>query len=146
MGLAARRPRPAGPQRTSVGGNHSDGEDHHSWRRHGHDLSMGGVQNLLSRSGGGHRHSARVRPLFIVARPARAPRASLGRPARIELSRQIRERMMASPDLKFDTNTELSSRRTGMSFPRTRMTADRTLMSVIRPSLSLIGFGFTIAQ
>ena len=53
---------------------------------------------------------------------------------------------MASPDLKFDTNTELSSRRTGMSFQRTRMSADRTLMSVIRTSLSLIGFGFTIFQ
>src|SRR5580704_14488465 len=49
---------------------------------------------------------------------------------------------MANPDLKFDTNTELSSRRTGMSFQRTRMSADRTLMSVIRTSLSLIGFGF----
>jgi putative membrane protein len=53
---------------------------------------------------------------------------------------------MASPDLKFDTNTELAARRTGMSFQRTRMSADRTLMSVIRTSLSLIGFGFTIAQ
>ena len=53
---------------------------------------------------------------------------------------------MAPPELKFDTNTELSSRRTGMSFQRTRMSADRTLMSVIRTSLSLIGFGFTIAQ
>jgi putative membrane protein len=49
-------------------------------------------------------------------------------------------------DLKFDTNTELAARRTGMSFQRTRMSADRTLMSVIRTSLSLIGFGFTIAQ
>jgi putative membrane protein len=53
---------------------------------------------------------------------------------------------MASPDLKFDTNTELAARRTGMSFQRTRMSADRTLMSVIRTSLSLIGFGFTIFQ
>ena len=53
---------------------------------------------------------------------------------------------MASPELKFDTNTELASRRTGMSFQRTRMSADRTLMSVIRTALSLIGFGFTIAQ
>ena len=53
---------------------------------------------------------------------------------------------MASHDLKFDTNTELASRRTGMSFQRTRLSADRTLMSVIRTSLSLIGFGFTIAQ
>ena len=53
---------------------------------------------------------------------------------------------MASPDLKLDVNTELSSRRTGMSFQRTRMSADRTLMSVIRTALSLIGFGFTIAQ
>jgi putative membrane protein len=53
---------------------------------------------------------------------------------------------MASPDLKLDVNTELASRRTGMSFQRTRMSADRTLMSVIRTSLSLIGFGFTIAQ
>lgn len=53
---------------------------------------------------------------------------------------------MAPPELKFDTNTELASRRTGMSFQRTRMSADRTLMSVIRTSLSLIGFGFTIAQ
>ena len=53
---------------------------------------------------------------------------------------------MSPPDLKFDTNTELASRRTGMSFQRTRMSADRTLMSVIRTALSLIGFGFTIAQ
>jgi putative membrane protein len=53
---------------------------------------------------------------------------------------------MASPDLKFDTNTELAARRTGMSFQRTRMSADRTLMSVVRTSLSLIGFGFTIFQ
>jgi putative membrane protein len=53
---------------------------------------------------------------------------------------------MASPDIKFDVNTELARRRTGMSFQRTRMSADRTLMSVIRTSLSLIGFGFTIAQ
>ena len=53
---------------------------------------------------------------------------------------------MASPELKFDTNTELASRRTGMSFQRTRMTEDRTLMAVIRTALSLIGFGFTIAQ
>jgi len=48
--------------------------------------------------------------------------------------------------LKFDVNTELASRRTGMSFQRTRMAADRTLMAVIRTSLSLIGFGFTIFQ
>jgi putative membrane protein len=53
---------------------------------------------------------------------------------------------MANPDLKFDTNTELAARRTGMAFQRTRMSADRTLMSVIRTSLSLIGFGFTIFQ
>jgi putative membrane protein len=53
---------------------------------------------------------------------------------------------MANPDLKFDTNTELAARRTGMAFQRTRMAADRTLMSVIRTSLSLIGFGFTIFQ
>ena len=43
-------------------------------------------------------------------------------------------------------STELSSRRTGMSFQRTRLSADRTLMSVMRTSLSLIGFGFTIYQ
>jgi putative membrane protein len=43
-------------------------------------------------------------------------------------------------------SSELSSRRTGMSFQRTRMSADRTLMSVIRTSLSLISFGFTIFQ
>ena len=43
-------------------------------------------------------------------------------------------------------STELSSRRTGMSFQRTRLSADRTLMSVMRTSLSLIGFGFTIFQ
>src|ERR1700758_4748992 len=53
---------------------------------------------------------------------------------------------MPSPDLKFDTNTELAARRTGMSFQRTRLSADRTLMSVIRTALSLIGFGFTIFQ
>jgi putative membrane protein len=33
-----------------------------------------------------------------------------------------------------------------MSFQRTRLSADRTLMSVIRTALSMIGFGFTIAQ
>src|SRR5271169_5771310 len=53
---------------------------------------------------------------------------------------------MAAPDLKFDTNTELASRRTGMAFQRTRLAEDRTLMAVIRTALSLIGFGFTIAQ
>lgn len=42
--------------------------------------------------------------------------------------------------------TELSARRTGMSFQRTRLSADRTLMSVLRTSLSLISFGFTIFQ
>jgi len=56
------------------------------------------------------------------------------------------ERTMATPDLKFDVNTELAERRTGMAFQRTRMSADRTLMSVIRTALSLIGFGFTIFQ
>jgi putative membrane protein len=53
---------------------------------------------------------------------------------------------MASPDLKFDTNTELARRRTGMAFQRTRLAEDRTLMAVIRTALSLIGFGFTIFQ
>ena len=53
---------------------------------------------------------------------------------------------MATPNLKFDVNTELAARRTGMSFQRTRMSADRTLMSVIRTALSLISFGFTIFQ
>jgi putative membrane protein len=53
---------------------------------------------------------------------------------------------MASPELKFDTNTELAARRTGMAFQRTRLAEDRTLMAVIRTALSLIGFGFTIAQ
>jgi putative membrane protein len=43
-------------------------------------------------------------------------------------------------------STELSERRTGMSFQRTRLSADRTLMSIIRTSLSLISFGFTIFQ
>ena len=33
--------------------------------------------------------------------------------------------------------TELSSRRTGMSFQRTRMSADPRLMSVMRTSLSI---------
>ncbi len=53
---------------------------------------------------------------------------------------------MAIPDLKFDVNTELAARRTGMAFQRTRLAEDRTLMAVIRTSLSLIGFGFTIFQ
>ncbi len=53
---------------------------------------------------------------------------------------------MEPPGIKFDVNTELAARRTGMSFQRTRMSADRTLMSVIRTSLALIGFGFTIFQ
>ena len=54
--------------------------------------------------------------------------------------------MMASPGLKFDVNTELAARRTGMAFQRTRLAEDRTLMAIIRTSLSLIGFGFTIYQ
>jgi putative membrane protein len=58
----------------------------------------------------------------------------------------LEKRVMASPDLKFDTNTELAARRTGMAFQRTRLAEDRTLMAVIRTSLSLIGFGFTIYQ
>jgi putative membrane protein len=45
-----------------------------------------------------------------------------------------------------DISTELSRRRTGMSFQRTRLSADRTLMSEIRTALSLISFGFTIYQ
>ncbi len=53
---------------------------------------------------------------------------------------------MAAPDLKFDVNTELAARRTGMAFQRTRLAEDRTLMAVIRTALSLIGFGFTIFQ
>jgi inner membrane protein YidH len=53
---------------------------------------------------------------------------------------------VATPDLKFDVNTELAARRTGMAFQRTRLAEDRTLMAVIRTSLSLIGFGFTIYQ
>jgi len=46
----------------------------------------------------------------------------------------------------FDASSELSARRTGMSFQRTRMSADRTLMSAIRTSFSLVSFGFTIEQ
>jgi putative membrane protein len=53
---------------------------------------------------------------------------------------------MTPPDAKFDVNTELASRRTGMAFQRTRLAEDRTLMAIIRTSLSLIGFGFTIFQ
>jgi putative membrane protein len=53
---------------------------------------------------------------------------------------------MAPPELKFDVNTELAARRTGMAFQRTRLAEDRTLMAVIRTALSLIGFGFTIFQ
>ena len=53
---------------------------------------------------------------------------------------------MGTPDIKFDVNTELAARRTGMAFQRTRLAEDRTLMAVIRTSLSLIGFGFTIFQ
>jgi len=54
--------------------------------------------------------------------------------------------MAPSPDIKFDVNTELAARRTGMAFQRTRLAEDRTLMAVIRTSLALIGFGFTIFQ
>jgi len=53
---------------------------------------------------------------------------------------------MEGPDLRYDVNTELAARRTGMAFQRTRMAADRTLMAVIRTSLALISFGFTIFQ
>ncbi len=47
---------------------------------------------------------------------------------------------MTGSDLKFDVNTKLAARRTGMAFQRTRLAEDRTLMAVIRTSLSLIGF------
>ena len=53
---------------------------------------------------------------------------------------------METPGVKFDVNTELAARRTGMAFQRTRLAEDRTLMAVIRTALSLIGFGFTIFQ
>jgi len=53
---------------------------------------------------------------------------------------------MTDPEVKFEVNTELAARRTGMAFQRTRLAEDRTLMAVIRTSLSLIGFGFTIFQ
>jgi putative membrane protein len=68
------------------------------------------------------------------------------RPAGSTQVLQERTRTMASPDAKFDVNSELAARRTGMAFQRTRMAEDRTLMAVIRTSLSLIGFGFTIYQ
>jgi putative membrane protein len=45
-----------------------------------------------------------------------------------------------------DAQTILSSNRTAMSFERTLMSADRTLMGTVRTALSLITFGFTIAQ
>src|SRR5262245_38319165 len=45
-----------------------------------------------------------------------------------------------------DASSELSARRTGMSFQRTRLSAERTLMSYMRTSISLISFGFTIYQ
>lgn len=53
---------------------------------------------------------------------------------------------MTPAEIKFDVNTELAARRTGMAFQRTRMAADRTLMAVMRTALSLISFGFTIFQ
>lgn len=43
-----------------------------------------------------------------------------------------------------DASTELSSRRTSMSFMRTNLSSERTMMSVTRTSLALITFGFTI--
>ena len=55
-------------------------------------------------------------------------------------------RTLETPGVKFDVNTELAARRTGMAFQRTRLAEDRTLMAVIRTALSLIGFGFTIYQ
>ncbi|RZT94976.1 YidH family protein [Rivibacter subsaxonicus] len=62
-------------------------------------------------------------------------------------SRSTSGKRPASEDwISGDASTELSARRTGMSFQRTRLSADRTLMSVMRTSLSLIGFGFTIFQ
>jgi len=43
-----------------------------------------------------------------------------------------------------DASTELSSRRTSMSFMRTNLSSEQTMMSVTRTSLALITFGFTI--
>ncbi len=53
---------------------------------------------------------------------------------------------MPAADPKFDVNTELAARRTGMSLQRTRMSGDRTLMAVISTALTLISFGFAIFQ
>ena len=62
------------------------------------------------------------------------------------MSTRDRALPVAAKPVGDDASTELSARRTGMSFQRTRLSADRTLMSVMRTSLSLIGFGFTIYQ
>src|SRR5262249_14347096 len=40
----------------------------------------------------------------------------------------------------------ISALQTGTSLHRTRLSADRTLMAYVRTSISLISFGFTIAQ
>ena len=109
---------------------------------------MGGVQDVLSGSSGGDRDLLAFVPYLVLRGPVERIALSLDRSPSVQLNAQdqLMERTMACPDLKFDINTELASRRTGMSFQRTRMSADRTLMSVIRTALSLIGFGFTIAQ
>ena len=102
---------------------------------------------VLSGRVGADRDLAGVCSLCCFARTHWAHCASLGHPTGFRLiDWEFAEWKVATPNLKFDVNTELAARRTGMAFQRTRLAEDRTLMAVIRTSLSLIGFGFTIFQ
>lgn len=57
--------------------------------------------------------------------------------------------MAATPpweDPALDRSTQLSEKRTALSVERSFLAFERTLMAWMRTSLSLIGFGFTLAK
>jgi putative membrane protein len=57
--------------------------------------------------------------------------------------------MAATPpweDPTLDRSTQLSEKRTALSVERSFLAFERTLMAWLRTSLSLIGFGFTLAK
>ena len=90
LGLDPRRPH-RGAQRTSVGGNYLDREDHHSWRRHGHHLPVEGARHILSGPGGGHRNFAGVCPLSsCCVAPSCASRV-IGSPGPRPVEPRVRE-------------------------------------------------------
>ena len=53
---------------------------------------------------------------------------------------------MSDPTQAPDYSTQLSEKRTALSVERSFLSFERTLMAWLRTSLSMIGFGFTLAK